>query len=269
MTTVSDDFGSALRWWRTSRRFSQLDLATAAEVSSRHLSFLETGKAKPSREMVVHLGVVLELPLRDRNALLHAAGFAPVYPHTDFDAPELDQVRTVLRTILDAHGPNPAMIVDRRGDVIDSNGAAQMLIVATMAADSRALHPVPNVNRVTFHPEGIRRRTRNWEEVATNILRRLERERAFRPADEQLDELVEEMLGYPDVAALHRRPELPDGADLLVHLEIETFGGDELRLMTTVATIGAPYDVTLDELRLETFFPADTATAATLAGFGV
>lgn len=264
MPTVIDDFGSALRWWRTSRRFSQLELANEAEVSSRHLSFLETGKAQPSREMVVHLGIVLDLPLRDRNALLHAAGFAPVYPHSDFEGPEMNEVRSVLRTILDAHGANPAMVVDRRGDVIDSNAAAQMMIIAMVPLDSDALQPVPNVNRLTFHPDGIRSRTRNWDVVAANILQRLERERAFRPADEQFGALLDEMLEYPDVAALHRQPELPNGADLLVPLQVETFAGDELQLMTTIATIGAPYDVTLDELRLETFFPTDAATAATL-----
>lgn len=143
MQTALVEFGSALRWWRTTRRFSQLQLANEADVSTRHISFLETGKAQPSREMVVHLGIVLELPLRDRNALLYSAGFAPLYPHSDFDAPEMNEVRTVLRAILDAHSPNPAIVVDRRGDMIDSNSAAFMMIGAIVAVDSPALAPVP------------------------------------------------------------------------------------------------------------------------------
>jgi len=265
MQTSLDNFGSALRWWRTTRRFSQLQLANEAEVSSRHISFLETGKARPSREMVVHLGIVLELPLRDRNALLYSAGFAPLYPHSDFDAPEMNDVRTVLKAILDAHSPNPAIVVDRRGDIVDSNVAGLMMVGAIVAVDSSALSPVPNINRLTLHPGGIRNRTRNWEDVAANVLQRLERERSFRPADGLLSELLEEVLSYPDVGSLHRYPSLPTGADLLVTLHVDTFGGEELELMNTIGTIGAPYDVTLDELRLETFFPTNKATTTVLA----
>lgn len=267
MQTALVEFGSALRWWRTTRRFSQLQLANEAEVSSRHISFLETGKARPSREMVVHLGIVLEVPLRDRNALLHSAGFAPLYPHSDFDAPEMNEVRVVLRAILDAHSPNPAIVVDRRGDIVDSNAAGLMMVDAVVEMDSPSLAPVPNINRLTLHPHGIRNRTRNWHEVAANVLQRLEREQSFRPADPLLSELLEEMLDYPDVSSLRRHPSLPTGADLLVTLRVETFGGDELELMNTIGTIGAPYDVTLDELRLETFFPTDKATAAALASW--
>ena len=121
-------FGAGLRWWRTNRRLSQLQLANEAGVSSRHLSFLETGKARPSREMVIHLATVLDLPLRDRNALLHDAGFAAAYPHSDLDSPEMDDVRTVLRTILDAHLPNPAVVLDRTGDLVEANRTAYALL---------------------------------------------------------------------------------------------------------------------------------------------
>jgi len=264
MPTVIDTFGGSLRSWRNARRFSQLQLANEADVSARHISFLENGKARPSREMVVHLGIVLDLPLRDRNALLHSAGFAPVYSHTDLDAPEMDEVRTVLRAILDAHTPNPAIVVDRAGDIVDSNTAALMMIGATVPADSAALGPVPNINRLTFHPDGIRGQTRNWPDVASQ---RLAREQSFRPTDERVGALLDEMLGYPDVAELERHPGVPTGAELVVTLDIETFTADEMRLMTTIATIGAPYDVTLDELRLETFFPIDDATSAILSAW--
>lgn len=262
MTVAVDTFGSALRWWRTARRYSQLQLANEAEVSSRHISFLETGKAQPSREMVVHLATVLDLPLRDRNVLLHAAGYAPAYPHSDFDAPEMNDVRQVVARILDAHGPNPAVVIDRRGELIDSNQAALLLLASTVAADSPAMAPSINVNRLALHPEGTKPRTANWEELAANILQRLERECAHRPADDQLRGLLDEMLTYPGIEDLRRRITLPSGADLLIPLDVTTFEGESLRMVNTIATIGAPYDVTLDELRLETFFPNDAATRA-------
>ena len=265
MPSTVDSFGSSLRWWRTTRRFSQLDLSSAAEVSSRHLSYLETGKAQPSREMVIHLANVLDLPLRDRNLLLHSAGFAPAYSEQDLDTPEMDDVRRVLNWILEAHQPNPALVVDRRGDIVDANAAAFGLLAEIIDEDSPALGPTLNANRLVLHPEGIRPRTENWAEVAANILQRLEREQAHRPADEALADLVGELTRYPDVLSLRRQAEVPSGADLLVTIRIRARGGEALCLLSTIATIGAPYDVTLDELRLETLFPGDEATAATLA----
>ncbi len=264
MATAVDSFGSSLRWWRTTRRFSQLDLATEAEVSSRHLSYLETGKAQPSREMVIHLSTVLDLPLRDRNLLLHSAGYAPAYGERDLDAPEMDDVRRVLRWILTAHSPNPALVVDRRGDVVDANGAAFRLLTELVDDDSPALEPALNGHRIVLHPRGIRDRTENWAEVAANVLQRLEREQAHRPADEALASLLAEIVDYPDVAPLRRQTEMPSGSDLLIILRARTGNGEPLRLLSTIATIGAPYDVTLDELRLETFFPGDEATAGLL-----
>jgi transcriptional regulator with XRE-family HTH domain len=265
MPTTIDSFGSALRWWRTTRRYSQLQLAVEAEVSSRHISFLETGKAQPSREMVVHLATVLDVPLRDRNLLLHAAGFAPAYGEADLDAPEMDDVRRVIDWILDAYCPNPAAVVDRRGDIVAANPAAARLVSEIVAADSPALSPAPNVHRLALHPDGLRPVTSNWHDVAANVLQRLEREQAHRPADESLAALLEEVLTYPGVAELRRRAELPTGADLLLPMESTIRSGEAIRLVSTIGTIGAPYDVTLDELRLETFFPADEATRAILA----
>jgi transcriptional regulator with XRE-family HTH domain len=265
MSIAVDTFGSTLRWWRTTRRFSQLQLAVEAEVSSRHISFLETGKANPSREMVVHLSTVLDLALRDRNALLHAAGFAPAYPHHDFDAPEMDDVRGVITTILDAHEPNPAVVVDRRGDLVDANPAAMRLVAATVAPDSPALEPQVNVHRIALHPEGTKARASNWKAVATSVLQRLEREQAHRPSDPRLEALLAEVVGYPGVKELRQHIALPSGDDLLISLQLTTFDGEALELVSTIATLGAPYDVTLDELSLETFFPADDATRQVLA----
>ncbi len=264
-TRPAQGFGSALRWWRTTRRYSQLQLANEAGVSSRHLSCLETGKARPSREMVVHLSVVLDLPLRDRNTLLDEAGFAPLYHDTGLDRNASDTVGSdavhrVLRTILDAHLPNPALAVDRCGNLVEANTAALMLVGHTIATDSPALQPVPNLNRLTLHPDGIRSRTSRWEEVAANVLARLEREQAHRPADERLAAVLDEMRGYPGVAELRRTPRLPTGDDLLVTIGIRCLDGTDLAMISTIGTIGAPNDVTLDEVRLETFFPADVAT---------
>ncbi|MEM7275242.1 MAG: helix-turn-helix transcriptional regulator [Actinomycetota bacterium] len=260
MATEEQGFGTSLRWWRTTRRYSQLELAGVAEVSSRHLSFLETGRSKPSREMVVHLATVLDLPLRDRNELLHRAGFAPAYPHSDIDGPEMADIRLVLSRILAGHQPNPAVVVDRRGDLVDANDAALSLLAATVGSDSPALLPTINLSRLTLHPRGLRPCIRNWDAVAATVLLRLERETAHRPADTTLAELLDELRAFPGVSALGRVSAMPTGADLLVPVDLVTLDGDQLRLVTTIATIGAPHDVTLDELRLETFFPADEET---------
>ncbi len=262
-------FGQALRWWRTERRFSQLQLASDAEVSTRHLSYLENGKARPSREMVVHLATTLDLSLRDSNHLLTSAGFAPVYTETRFDAPEMGEVRAVLTTLLDAHMPNPAAVVDRRGDLVDANAAALLLMAELIDASSSALQPAPNLNRLSLHPEGLRSRMTNWEPLATVLIQRLEREVQHRPADGDLRELFDEMMGFPDVERLRRTPHLPAGSDLVTPLDVTTFGGDRLRLITTIATLGAAFDVTLDELRLETFFPTDEASRRVLAAWSV
>lgn len=263
LSSPPPEFGAQLRWWRTARRFSQLSLANQAEISSRHLSFLETGRSRPSREMVIHLATVLELPLRDGNALLTAAGFAPVYSEIDFDAPEMAGIRSVLATILDGHMPNPAAVVNRLGDLVDANPAALRLMSVALPKGSEAVMPVPNLNRLVYHPDGIRARTRNWVDVASALLLRLERERNHRPADEALAAIVDEMLSYPDVSDLRSTPRPRSGADLLVPMVIDLGddgGGSELSLLTTISTIGSPHDVTLDELRLETFFPADDAS---------
>ncbi len=265
MTTTLETFGDTLRWWRSERRYSQMQLAADAEVSTRHISFLETGKAKPSREMVIHLAGVLDVPLRDRNRWLHAAGFSPLYPETTLDAPAMDDVRSVLSTLLDAHMPNPAAVVDRRGDLVDANAGAMSLLANVVEPTSEALGDVLNLNRLGLHPDGVRPRTRNWHALGASLIQRLEREVHHRPADEGLAEFFEEMVALPDVDALRRQPMLPTGSDLVVSMHTDTLDGREVRLITTIATIGAPYDVTLEELRFETFFPTDDATRAVLA----
>lgn len=241
---------------------SQLALAAEAAVSQRHLSFLETGRAKPSREMVTHLAAMLELPLRARNDMLLAAGFAPAFPETELDAPAMDQVRHVLQFLLEAHEPFPAIVVDRRWNSVMANNAAGRFMTGFADIDTAA-DIGPNLARLTFHPSGLRSTIVNWEEAAAMLLQRLEREVADRAGDSDLAALLDEILGYPGVAELQRTPELPSGSDLLIPVHYRS-GTTNVRLFSTIATIGAAYDVTLEELRLETFFPADPDSEAVL-----
>lgn len=260
---MSAPFGTALKGWRELRRVSQLDLALAARVSQRHVSFLESGRASPSRQMVVHLARALDVPLRERNALLMAAGFAPIYSEHGLDSGDLDQIRHVLEVIVDAQDPFPAYVVDRSWTVVLSNEAARRLTSRLVAPNSVAVAGGVNVARLLFHPDGARPHVANWEEVAVALLARLERELAGRPRDEALKGLYDELSAYPGVPGLSRRPGLPDAADLLVPLQIRARGLD-LHLFTTIATIGAPHDITLEELRLEMLLPADPDSEAAL-----
>lgn len=259
VAAVTTNFGSSLREWRRRRHLSQLDLAVEADVSQRHLSFLETGKSKPSREMVVHLAVTLDVPLRERNRLLVAAGFAPSYPERRLDEPAMDQVRRVLEALLAAHQPFPAFVVDRRWDLVLANEVGSVL--TGMVAGDPALGG--NLMRLSLHPDGIRPMVTNWEAAATVLLHRLEREVADRPSDDVLAGLLAEVRGYPGVDRLPDRPSLPDGSELLVPVDLRTPLGD-LSFFTTITTIGAPFDLTLEELRLETLLPANPETEAAL-----
>ena len=256
-------FGSELRRWRDARRLSQLALSSAADVSQRHLSFLESGRSNPSREMVLHLGHILDLPLRDQNHLLAAAGYSPQYPERSLDDPDLDEVRHVLETVVNAHGHIPAYVVDRGWDLVLANPAA--LGLASLVGIDMPLEVATNAMRTCFHPDGLRRIIVGWESFATVLLHRLEREAVERPFDERLAALAAEARTYPGVADLPERPPLPSGDDLLLPMVVETPAG-RLRLISMVATIGAAFDVTLEELRLETLLPADRGTESILKG---
>ena len=253
------NYGTALKDWRAARRMSQLDLATEAAVSQRHVSFLETGRAKPSREMVIHLAIALDVPLRERNTMLAAAGYAPEYPETQLAAPALDQVRGILETVLRSHEPFPAIVVDRGWNVVLSNDAAMRFITTMVDPSSPVAAGEMNAVKLIMHPGGVKDFIVNWSEVATAALRRLDHEIAGRPTDAVLRELRDELLTYPDVAELRAHPVQPAAADLLVRFHYR-IGDVELKLFSTIATIGEAHDITLEELRLETFFAADAET---------
>ena len=254
-------FGPLLRQWRARRRMSQLDLAAEAEISSRHLSFIETGRAGPSREMVRLLAQVLDVPLRDRNALLTAAGYAPIYRETRLEAPAMAQARRALDFILRQQEPYPALVLDRHWNVLDVNeGSARVQQAFLDAAAAAELGP-PNAMRLMFHPRAFRPYIVNWEATAASLIQWLHRDALSGFADTETRALLQELLSYPDVPRHWRTLDLE--ASTAPFLPIE-FSKDELslRYFTTLTSLGTPHDITLQELRIECFFPADEATEA-------
>lgn len=256
-------FGERLRDWRASRHISQLGLAAEAGVSQRHISFLETGRAKPSREMVIHLAAALDVPLRQRNELLDSAGFAPAYRERGPDDDQMRQIHDVLQRLLKAHEPYPAYIVDRMWNLVAANDVASRVLAMGMPPGTDPATFGGNVVRLMLHPDGARHAIANWEAVAGVLMRRLARDVSEQPGDDQLAALLDEAKSY--VADLEREPfsEAPPTADeLLIPIVLRTPLGD-LETFTTIATIGAAHDVTLEELRIETLLPA-TAEAEQL-----
>ena len=251
--------GVLLRTWRGRRRVSQMDLAHQAGVSPRHLSFLETGRAKPSREMVLHLAEQLDVPLRDRNGMLLAAGFAPAFRESDLSSPEMTPVREALELVLAGHEPYPAVVADRRWELVMANAAAGLFLEGVHPA---LLEPPVNVLRLTFHPDGLGSRIVNLGEWADHTLGRLARE-AMVTGREHLVELEAELRDL--VAAQGAYTPVPEHDPLpAITLRLATHEG-ELAFIATVATFGTPIDVTLDELAIEAFLPADRRTADVLA----
>lgn len=255
MSTTSVPVGQLLRGWRTRRRMSQLDLALDAEISTRHLSFLETGRANPSREMILRLAERMEIPLRERNMLLLAGGFAPVYAERPLESPELVRARDVVQFILDGHMPYPALAIDRHWNLQAFNAAIGPLLVDV---DPALLQPPVNVLRVSLHPAGLAPRIENLAEWGTHLLNQLDRQ-IERSADPTLVTLREELRGYP----LGDQPASVQASDLIVPLVLRSAGGT-LRFVSTTTVFGTPVEITLSELAIESFFPADVETAALL-----
>jgi transcriptional regulator with XRE-family HTH domain len=252
-----ESFGELLRSWRQRRRVSQLDLAIEAEVSARHVSFLETGRARPSREMVMKLSEELEVPLRHRNRLLVAAGFAPVFPEREVRAPEMQVVRQALDKILAGHEPYPALVVDAAWNLVAANSAAALFMDGVPA---ELLKEPVNVMRLSLHPDAMGGRLINLAEVRAHLLHQLRRQ-AEASGSGQLAELHDELAAYTYPGVDLNVAHVPGPADLLVPLRIR-HGTRILSMFTTIATFGTPLDVTVAELAIETFWPNDEETAA-------
>lgn len=266
MTTVvspaSGRVGELLRDWRQRRRRSQLDLALDAEVSARHLSFVETGRSKPSRELLLHLAEHLDVPLRDRNTLLLAAGYAPQYPERALDDDAMAPVREALDKVLAGHQPFPAVVADRRWDVVSANRAA--LAILTDGIGPELLAPPTNALRVALHPDGLAPRIVNLAEYSAHVLHRLHQQ-VVTTQDPDLAALYEELRSYPGVAETHRTVFRPEALVFsTLRLRPRPGGSPELAFFSTLATFGTALDVTVAELTIESFFPADPPTAQAL-----
>ncbi len=258
--------GPMLRDWRQRRRLSQMDLALAVNVSTRHLSFVETGRSRPSAELVLALAEGLDIPLRERNTLLLAAGYAPRYSARPLADAAMDPAREAVQRMLDAHDPYPGVVVDRAWNIVMANKAATAI---TAGLPDELLGPPANVYRLSLHPDGLAPRTRNFAEWAAHLLQQLHRSVAL-TADPDLIALQAEVRAYPGVeeavsslsgSALERVP-------LLIPFRLDLGNGQELSLFTTLTTFGTPRDVTLDELAVELFYPADDESARLLGGRG-
>lgn len=259
MTAHATAVGDHLRQWRQRRRLSQLDLALDAEISTRHLSFLETGRAQPSRDMVLRLAEHLEIPLRERNTILVAAGYAPVFPQRSLDDPALAAPRRAVELILTGHEPHPALVVDRGWNLVSAN---RMIAPLLQGVDPELLAAPTNVLRLTLHPRGLAPRIANLHEWRAHLLDRLRREVEL-TADPRLSELLTELKAYPILDGRPARKASDEYGGVAVPFRIETPMG-LLSFFSTTTVFGTPVDVTLSELTLETFFPADPQTAEAL-----
>ncbi len=256
---ASAPVGQLLRQWRQRRRLSQLELATDADISTRHLSYVETGRSEPSRAMLLRLAEQLEVPLRERNRLLAAAGYAPLYRERTLADPALAGARQALKLVLRGHEPYPALLVDRHWNLVSHNRAVPLLL-AGIEADMLA--PPVNVLRLSLHPRGLAPQIANLAEWREHLLARL-RQQVLASGDMTLQALLEELRALPlPPGAAHDAPALPNGG-VVVPLQLRTPAG-VLGFISTTTVFGTPVDITLSELALETFFPADAATADAL-----
>lgn len=262
MSTVqSQPVGALLREWRTRRRLSQLDLACEAEISSKHVSFLETGRSLPSREMLLHLAERLEIPLRERNVLLVAAGYAPLFPERTLEDPVLEVARNAVNLVLKGHEPYPALAIDCHWTLIAANSTIPILLAGV---DPVLLEPPVNVLQLSLHPAGLAPRIANLAEWRAHLLARL-RHQIDLTADSVLVELLRELSSYPtSQKAYAHAPAMRQGyAGIVVPLQLVSEGG-LLTFFSTTTIFGTPIDITLSELAIESFFPADAGTAAAM-----
>jgi transcriptional regulator with XRE-family HTH domain len=256
-----------LKGWRTTRKISQLELSLTAGISQRQLSFIESGRARPSRETVLNLAEALEVPLRERNTLLQAAGFSGVYPNRPLDDPLLSAVREALNLLLMRHEPNPALLVDRQTNFLSANQAARRVFAQFGDLESMLRkccgNGLPNLMRLTFHPDGLRPHILNWKEVAPTMLMRA-RQEAVASGNEALLYLLDEVAAYPGVAESCKGAHSNDTpAQPTLTLDLK-WGDHRLRLFAMFSSFGWPQDLLTDELRIESFFPADADSSKLL-----
>lgn len=250
--------GALLREWRAARHFSQLDLALSAGISARHLSCIETGKARPGRELLARLADALEMPLRERNALLLAAGYAPRYPESGLEAPALARIDQAIDAILTQQSPYPAFLINRQWDILRANAAADRVNRFVLGGRDSAHR---NILRQFFDPADLRAAIGNWEEVAGELIRHLHDRVAAAPGDCDARALLDELLSYPGVPARWRLRDLSATPSPLLTTVLQR-DGVELRFFSTITTFAMPRDITLDELHIECCFPVDEDTAA-------
>jgi transcriptional regulator with XRE-family HTH domain len=256
MTVEALPVGNLLRTWRQRRRLSQLALACDAEISQRHLSFLESGRAAPSRNMILHLAEQLDVPLRDRNVLLVAAGFAPIYRERPLGDPALQEARKAVDVVLKGHEPYPALAVDRHWTLVAANRAVSQLL---NGADPELLQPPVNVLRLSLHPAGLAPRIVNSAQWRAHVLARLSRQ-AEASADRVIADLLRELRDFPSTSKDEHALEAREFAGIAVPLRLTSASG-VLSFFSTTTVFGTPLDITLSELAIESFFPADAATA--------
>jgi transcriptional regulator with XRE-family HTH domain len=256
-------FGTLLKQWRDRRSLSQLDLAVISQVSQRHISFLESGRAKPSQKMVLQLATVLEIPLRHQNLMLSMAGFAPIHTETDLSAPEMISISKALNFILRQQEPYPAIVIDRYWNLLLANKGTTRLLNMFIDPDKlQTLFCIDgkiNLMRVTFDPQGLRPFIDNWEELVGYLLQRVHREANSSIESEQSTLLFDELISYPGVAEIWSCSNHSPQNDLILTTHFKKHDL-ELRFFATISTLGTPYDITLQEMRIECLFPADEVT---------
>lgn len=255
-------FPALLKYWRGQRGLSQLDLGLAADVSSRHISFLETGRSSPSVEMVLLLSEVLDVPLRDRNDLLRAGGFEAKYPEPALDEILVGPLRQAVEVMLAGQEPYPMVVLDRLYNVLLANNAAASLTAAFL--DDGVIET--NLMRVLFAGETAQRMVTNWNDVASDMLRRLQRELLHAPQDDELRRLHDDLVNEPSTPPEWRTLDLADPAEPFLPIRLRLNDGAELSFLTTITAFNAPHNVTLDEIRIESWFPSDDATTAWCRG---
>ncbi|MEM7715321.1 MAG: helix-turn-helix domain-containing protein [Cyanobacteria bacterium P01_A01_bin.68] len=260
-------FSSLLKNWRKKRNFSQLDLALTSDVSQRHISFLESGRAKPSKEMVLQLSTVLDIPLREQNIMLTSAGFTPIYSESDLSSPDLEPVRRAVDFILRQQEPYPALVVDRYWNLVESNCASQRLLKWLIDPDKLqanfCIDDKINTMRLMFHPQGLKPFVNNWEEITALLIKRVYREAIADIHNQDSANLLRELQTYLDVS--HSSLQYNSQHWHTPLLTVSFFkNGLNLNFFSTITTLGTPCDITLQELRIESLFPADKVTEENL-----